>query len=103
MGGFSRPRKKSKTRRRFVFGNGLLSAEVLEIVEGGNRLVRFEFDSKDGNFYSILDQIGKMPLPPYITKQLENKERYQTVYSKELGSAAAPTAGFILRRSCWKG
>lgn len=87
------PGKKAKPGARFVFGGGLLTAEVLEIVEGGNRLIRFEFDSKDGNFYSILDQIGQMPLPPYITKQLENKERYQTVYSRELGSAAAPTAG----------
>ena len=63
------------------------------MVEGGNRVIRFEFDPKEGNFYNILDRIGQMPLPPYITKRLENKERYQTVYSKELGSAAAPTAG----------
>lgn len=87
------PGKKAKPGARFVFGNGILKAEVLEIIEGGNRIIQFEFDPKEGNFYSILDQIGQMPLPPYITKRLENKERYQTVYSKELGSAAAPTAG----------
>ena len=87
------PGKKAKPGARFIFGNGLLKAEVLEVVEGGNRVIRFEFDPKEGNFYNILDRIGQMPLPPYITKRLENKERYQTVYSKELGSAAAPTAG----------
>lgn len=68
----------------------MLRAEVLEILEGGNRLVRFEHG---GNFYHTLEQVGQMPLPPYITEKLENPERYQTVYSKELGSAAAPTAG----------
>ena len=86
-------KKNAKPGARFIFGNGLLKAEVLEVVEGGNRVIRFEFDPKEGNFYNILDRIGQMPLPPYITKRLENKERYQTVYSKELGSAAAPTAG----------
>ena len=84
------PGKRAKPGSRFVFGNGLLTAEVLEIVEDGNRLVQFHCD---GNFYAILDKIGQMPLPPYITKELENQERYQTVYSNEVGSAAAPTAG----------
>ena len=87
------PGKKAKPGARFIFGNVLLKAEVIEVVEVGNRVIRFEFDPKEGNFYNILDRIGQMPLPPYITKRLENKERYQTVYSKELGSAAAPTAG----------
>ncbi len=85
-----RPGKKAKPQSRFVFGNGLLKAEVLETVEGGNRLVRFECED---NIFSVLDQIGQMPLPPYIKESLKDKERYQTVYSKELGSAAAPTAG----------
>lgn len=84
------PGKKAKPGSKFVFGDGLLKAEVLEIVEEGNRLVRF---SCDGNFYQVLDQIGQMPLPHYITKHLDDNERYQTVYSKEVGSAAAPTAG----------
>ncbi len=63
---------------------------MLEVLEGGNRLVKFSYE---GNFYNVLDEIGQMPLPPYITAKLEDKERYQTVYSKEIGSAAAPTAG----------
>lgn len=84
------PGKRAKPGSHFVFGDGLLTAEVLEIIEDGNRLVRFHYD---GNFYAILDKIGQMPLPPYITKKLENQERYQTVYSHEVGSAAAPTAG----------
>ncbi|MFV0498135.1 MAG: tRNA preQ1(34) S-adenosylmethionine ribosyltransferase-isomerase QueA [Candidatus Fimivivens sp.] len=86
-----RPGKRAKPGARFIFGEGLLRAEVLEILEGGNRLVRFSYDS--GSFYSNLEQIGQMPLPPYITEKLDDPERYQTVYSKELGSAAAPTAG----------
>lgn len=85
-----RPGKRAKAGSRFVFGDGLLRAEVLEVVEGGNRLVRFEHE---GLIYQILEQIGQMPLPPYITETLRDPERYQTVYSKELGSAAAPTAG----------
>ena len=84
------PGKKAKPGSRFTFGDGLLSAEVLEIVEGGNRIVKFSYQ---GNFYQVLDKIGQMPLPHYITKRLEDKERYQTVYAKEPGSAAAPTAG----------
>jgi len=87
-----RPGKKAKTGVRFVFGDGLLVAEILETIDGGNRLVKFTYPEGE-NFYTILEKIGQMPLPPYITKRLEDKERYQTVYSKELGSAAAPTAG----------
>lgn len=85
-----KPGKKAKPGSRFVFGNGELKAEVIEIIEEGNRLVRFEYD---GIFEEILDKVGIMPLPPYITKKLEDVERYQTVYSKYRGSAAAPTAG----------
>ena len=85
-----RPGKKAKVGRRFSFGGGRLIAEVLEVKDDGNRVVRFECD---GNFFTALEDVGQMPLPPYITEKLEDKERYQTVYSKELGSAAAPTAG----------
>lgn len=86
-----RPGKKAKVGARFSFGNGRLTAEIIEVKEDGNRVARFECD--DDNIFSALDEIGQMPLPPYITEKLENKERYQTVYSRELGSAAAPTAG----------
>ena len=85
-----RPGKKAKPGARFSFGNGRLKAEILETVEGGNRIAKFECE---GNFFTALEDIGQMPLPPYITKKLEDKERYQTVYSHEHGSAAAPTAG----------
>ncbi len=85
-----RPGKKAKVGTKFSFGGGILTAEILEVLEDGNRVAKF---SCDGNFYEILDRIGQMPLPPYITEELENKERYQTVYSNEIGSAAAPTAG----------
>ncbi|MDF2519967.1 MAG: S-adenosylmethionine--tRNA ribosyltransferase-isomerase [Clostridia bacterium] len=85
-----RPGKRAKVGTRFVFGEGELEAEILEIIEGGNRLVRFTYE---GVFENVLDRLGNMPLPPYITKTLEDKERYQTVYSKHEGSAAAPTAG----------
>lgn len=85
-----RPGKKAKPGTRFSFGNGRLKAEILETVEGGNRIAKFECE---GNFFTALEDIGQMPLPPYIIKKLEDKERYQTVYSHELGSAAAPTAG----------
>lgn len=84
------PGKRAKPGDRFTFGDGVLEGEVLEVLEGGNRLVRFEHD---GDFYSAIDKVGQMPLPPYIKEKLEDKERYQTVYSDELGSAAAPTAG----------
>ncbi len=85
-----RPGKKAKVGSRFIFGGGKLTAEILEVLEDGNRVARFFCD---GSLYQILDEIGQTPLPPYITKKLENKERYQTVYSRETGSAAAPTAG----------
>jgi S-adenosylmethionine:tRNA ribosyltransferase-isomerase len=84
------PGKRAKPGNRLVFGGGLLEAEVLDILDEGNRLVEFCFE---GNFYNILEQIGEMPLPHYITKHLDDAERYQTVYSREPGSAAAPTAG----------
>lgn len=84
------PGKRAKPGTHFTFGNGLLKGEVLDILEGGNRLIRFSYE---GNFYEILDQIGSMPLPHYITQELKDKERYQNVYSREVGSAAAPTAG----------
>ncbi|MBR2406788.1 MAG: tRNA preQ1(34) S-adenosylmethionine ribosyltransferase-isomerase QueA [Clostridia bacterium] len=84
------PGRKARPGNVLSFGDGLLEAEVLEILEGGNRLVKFRYE---GNFYALLEQIGQMPLPHYITHELKEKERYQTVYSRELGSAAAPTAG----------
>ena len=84
-----RPGKRAKPGRHFVFGNEL-KAEVLDIVNDGNRLVRFEYE---GIFEEVLDRLGEMPLPPYITEKLQDRERYQTVYSKNDGSAAAPTAG----------
>ncbi|WP_407724221.1 tRNA preQ1(34) S-adenosylmethionine ribosyltransferase-isomerase QueA [Ruminococcus sp. JL13D9] len=85
-----KPGKKAKEGARFSFGDGLLYATVTEVKDDGNRIVDFECDE---NFFSTLDKIGQMPLPPYITEELKDKERYQTVYSHELGSAAAPTAG----------
>ena len=85
-----KPGKKARPGTRLVFGGDLLRAEVVDIVEEGNRLIRFEYE---GIFEEILDQLGQMPLPPYITHQLEDKNRYQTVYAKHNGSAAAPTAG----------
>jgi S-adenosylmethionine:tRNA ribosyltransferase-isomerase len=85
-----KPGKKAKIGARFEFGEGHLKAEVTEIKEEGNRIVRFEYE---GIFEEILDRLGEMPLPPYITEKLEDKEQYQTVYSKNEGSAAAPTAG----------
>ena len=85
-----RPGKKCRKGARFSFGDGLLRAEVIEVLSDGNRIVRFEFE---GIFEEILDKLGEMPLPPYITHKLEDKNRYQTVYAKYEGSAAAPTAG----------
>ena len=84
-----KPGKWAKTGDKLTFGD-VLKAEVLDIIEGGNRLVKFTYD---GVFEEILDVLGEMPLPPYITEKLEDKDRYQTVYAKESGSAAAPTAG----------
>ncbi|MCL2574555.1 MAG: tRNA preQ1(34) S-adenosylmethionine ribosyltransferase-isomerase QueA [Defluviitaleaceae bacterium] len=87
------PGKWAKVGHKAIFGN-ILQAEVLDIVEGGNRLVKFEYDeSKHGIFEEVLDKLGEMPLPPYITEKLADANRYQTVYAKEAGSAAAPTAG----------
>ena len=88
-----RPGKRAKVGARFNFSD-ILYAEVVDVVEGGNRIVRFEYDTEAyKSIYEVLDKIGNMPLPPYITKKLENKSDYQTVYAKEEGSAAAPTAG----------
>ena len=86
----SRPGRKTKPGQEILFGNGELKAVVEETVSGGNRIVRFEYE---GIFLEVLEKLGKMPLPPYIKEELNDPERYQTVYSKELGSAAAPTAG----------
>ena len=85
-----KPGRKAKPGTRIQFGDGLLVGEVMDIVDEGNRLIRFEFD---GIFEEILDQLGQMPLPPYITHQLKDKDRYNTVYATHSGSAAAPTAG----------
>lgn len=85
-----KPGKKAKIGAKIQFGNGLLKGKVIDILEEGNRLIQFEYE---GIFEEILDQLGQMPLPPYITHQLEDKNRYQTVYAKHTGSAAAPTAG----------
>ncbi len=85
-----KPGRKARAGSRFEFGGGLLKAEVLEVIEDGNRIVRFEYD---GVWEELLDRLGEMPLPPYIHEKLTDRERYQTVYSKIEGSAAAPTAG----------
>lgn len=85
-----KPGKKARPGAKLVFGDGILKAEVLEVVEEGNRLIQFSYD---GIFEEVLDQLGQMPLPPYITHELKDKNRYQTVYAKYEGSAAAPTAG----------
>ena len=85
-----KPGKKAKPGTRIVFGDGCLKATVLDILEEGNRLIQFEYE---GIFEEVLDRLGEMPLPPYITHRLEDKNRYQTVYAKYEGSAAAPTAG----------
>lgn len=85
-----KPGKKAKEGAEFIFGGGLMTGKITEVKNDGNRIIDFDCDE---NFFATLDKIGQMPLPPYITEKLENKERYQTVYSNELGSAAAPTAG----------
>lgn len=100
-----KPGKKARVGARICFGDGLLVGEVIDVVEEGNRFIRFEYE---GIFEEILDQLGQMPLPPYITHQLQDKNRYQTVYAKYDGSAAAPTAGLhfteaLLRRIEAKG
>lgn len=86
-----KPGKRAKIDTEFVFGDNIVDCQVMDVTEDGNRIIKFNCDNKE--IYNILDKIGKMPLPPYITEELKNGERYQTVYSKELGSAAAPTAG----------
>lgn len=85
-----KPGKKARVGTKFSFGNGILRATVVDVKDDGNRIVDFDCEE---NFFATLDKIGQMPLPPYITAELKDKERYQTVYSHELGSAAAPTAG----------
>lgn len=85
-----KPGKKAKPGTKLVFGGGILKGEIIEVVEEGNRLIQFHYE---GIFEEILDQLGEMPLPPYITHKLKDKNRYQTVYAKHEGSAAAPTAG----------
>ncbi|NFS27630.1 tRNA preQ1(34) S-adenosylmethionine ribosyltransferase-isomerase QueA [Clostridium botulinum] len=86
----AKPGKSARVGRRFTFGDGKLKAEVVEVKDNGNRIVEFYYE---GIFEEVLDSLGEMPLPPYIHERLEDRERYQTVYSKENGSAAAPTAG----------
>lgn len=86
----AKPGKRARKGAKFTFGEGLLKAEVLDVLENGNRIVKFSYESV---FEEILDRLGEMPLPPYIKEKLEDRERYQTVYSREEGSAAAPTAG----------
>ena len=84
------PGKKARVGHKFTFGDGILTAEIIEVLPDGNRIARFGFE---GNFFEVIDKVGEMPLPHYITERLEDKNRYQTVYAKEEGSAAAPTAG----------
>ena len=95
----AKPGKSAREGRRFTFGNGLLKAEVIEVLENGNRIVEFYYE---GIFEQVLDSLGEMPLPPYIHEKLDDKERYQTVYSKEEGSAAAPTAGLHFTKELLK-
>lgn len=85
------PGKRAKVDTEFIFGDGILTCKIEEVLDNGNRIAKFNYDAS--NIYEVLDKVGEMPLPHYITEKLEDKERYQTVYSKELGSAAAPTAG----------
>ena len=94
-----KPGKKARPGARIVFGDNLLVGEVIDVVEEGNRLIRFEYE---GIFEEVLDQLGEMPLPPYITHQTKDKERYQTVYAKHNGSAAAPTAGLHFTKELLK-
>jgi len=93
------PGRKARPGDKFSFGEGILKAEVLEVLDNGNRVVKFFYE---GNFYEVLDKVGEMPLPHYIKEHLDDKERYQTVYSKELGSAAAPTAGLHFTKELLK-
>ena len=86
-----KPGKRARLGMKLVFGDGLLRGEVMEITEEGNRICRFTYNGS--NIYEVLDRVGQIPLPPYITEKLSDNERYQTVYSNKIGSAAAPTAG----------
>ena len=95
----SRPGRKTKPGQEIVFGNGELTATVQSVTEGGNRIVKFQYE---GVFLEVLERLGKMPLPPYIKEELKDAERYQTVYSRELGSAAAPTAGLHFTKELLK-
>ena len=89
-----KPGKRAKIGNKAVFGGGILLGEVIDIVEEGNRIIKFDFDrTKYTSIYDVLQEVGMMPLPPYITEQLKDNSRYQTVYAREEGSAAAPTAG----------
>ncbi|MBE6556695.1 MAG: hypothetical protein E7664_02990 [Ruminococcaceae bacterium] len=89
-----KPGKRARVGAKLCFGDGMLKGEVLELVQEGNRLIRFDYDrTEHDSIYSVLHKIGLMPLPPYITERLEDQSRYQTVYAREEGSAAAPTAG----------
>lgn len=95
----AKPGKKAKPGAKFTFGDGIMTATVKDVTEEGNRIVEFKSEE---NIYSALDKIGQMPLPPYITEKLQDKERYQTVYSNEIGSAAAPTAGLHFTKELLK-
>ncbi len=95
----TKPGKKAKIGTKFIFGDGIMSCTVKDVTEDGNRIVDFECE---GSFYENLDKLGQMPLPPYIHEKLQDKERYQTVYSRELGSAAAPTAGLHFTKELLK-
>lgn len=94
-----KPGKKARTGERIVFGDGILKGEIADVLDDGNRLIRFEYD---GIFEEILDSLGEMPLPPYITHKLQDKNRYQTVYAVHDGSAAAPTAGLHFTKELLK-
>lgn len=94
-----KPGRKAKVGAEFVFSPGVLEGKITDVLEDGNRIIDF---SCEGNFYTILEELGKMPLPPYITEELKDQERYQTVYSHELGSAAAPTAGLHFTKELLK-
>lgn len=94
------PGKRAKEGAEFTFGDGILACKVIKVLENGNRIAKFSYDG--ANIYEVLDKVGEMPLPHYITEKLKDKERYQTVYSKELGSAAAPTAGLHFTQDIMK-
>lgn len=94
------PGKRAKEGAEFTFGDGILACKVIKVLPNGNRVAKFSYDG--ANIYEVLDKVGEMPLPHYITEELKDKERYQTVYSKELGSAAAPTAGLHFTQDIMK-